>query len=69
MSVYATLMRGEYDDQLKWPFEGDITIELHNWKEDKGHHEDTFSFPTMDGYKLLQDKTHASLFTSFLLLL
>ena len=50
VSVYATLMRGEYDDQLKWPFEGDIIIELRNWKEDKGHQEDTFSFPTMDGY-------------------
>ena len=43
------LMRGEYDDQLKWPFEGDV-VELCNWKEDKGHHQDTFSFAKMDGY-------------------
>ena len=43
-------MRGEYDDQLKWPFEGDVVVELCNWKEDKEHHEDTFSFAKMDGY-------------------
>ena len=36
VSIYATLMRGEDDDKLKWPFEGDV-VELHNWKEDKGH--------------------------------
>ena len=50
VSIYVTLMRGEYDDQLKWPFKGDVVVELRNWKEDKGHHEDTFSFPMMDGY-------------------
>ena len=24
VAVYVTLMRGEYDDQLQWPFEGDV---------------------------------------------
>ena len=24
LSVYAQLMRGEYDNELEWPFEGDI---------------------------------------------
>ena len=43
-------MRGEYDDQLKWPFEGDVVVELRNWKEDKGHHEDSFFFAKLDGY-------------------
>ena len=38
LSVHAELMKGEYDDELKWPFEGDIRIELLNWKEDKNHH-------------------------------
>ena len=38
LSVHVELMRGEYDDELKWPFEGDIQIELFNWKEDKNHH-------------------------------
>ena len=44
LSVYAQLMRGEYDDKLEWPFEGDIRVELLNWKEDKHHHSDTICF-------------------------
>ena len=38
LSVYAQIMRGEYDNELEWPFEGRITIELLNWREDKNHH-------------------------------
>ena len=37
-----TLLQGEYDDELTWPFEGIANVELSNWKEDKGHHEDNF---------------------------
>ena len=37
-------MRGEYDNELEWPFEGDIRVELLNWKEDKNHHSDTIDF-------------------------
>ena len=33
ISVYAHLMKGEYDDDLDWPFEGIITVELLNWRE------------------------------------
>jgi hypothetical protein len=28
VSVFATLMKGEYDDFLEWPFKGHITVEL-----------------------------------------
>ena len=28
VAVYIFLMKGEFDNQLKWPFQGDITIEL-----------------------------------------
>ena len=38
LSVYAQLMRGEYDNELEWPFEGDLRVELLNWREDKNHH-------------------------------
>ena len=31
-------MRGGYDDELEWPFEGSITVDLLNQQEDKGHH-------------------------------
>ena len=37
-------MRGEYDNELKWPFEGDIRVELLNWRADKNHHSDTYCF-------------------------
>ena len=38
LSVGAHRMRGEYDNELEWPFEGDIRVELLNWREDKNHH-------------------------------
>ena len=44
MSLYASLMKGEYDDTLAWPFTGDVVVEILNWREDKNHQEYTFSF-------------------------
>ena len=44
LSVYAALMRGKYDNELKWPFEGDIRVELLNWRADKNHHSHIFPF-------------------------
>ena len=41
VSVYVNLLKGEYDDILTWPFKCDITIQLLNWREDKGHVEKT----------------------------
>ena len=37
-------MKGEYDQVLTWPFECDITIQLLNWREDKGHVKKTIHF-------------------------
>ena len=37
VSVYFYLNRGEHDDQLKWPFRGDITILLLNQSRGEGH--------------------------------
>ena len=44
VSVFVHLMRGEYDDQLKWPFRGDITIQLLNQSRDEGHCEMTVHY-------------------------
>ena len=44
ISVYAYLMKGEYDSVLDWPFEGDIIMELINWREDKNHLSHTIVF-------------------------
>ena len=37
VSVFVYLMKSDNDDNLKWPFSGDITIQVLNWREDKGH--------------------------------
>ena len=44
ISVVAAIMRGEYDNELDWPFEGDIRVELLNWRADKIHHSNTIPF-------------------------
>ncbi len=38
VSVGVFLMRGEYDDQLEFPFKGTIKFKLLNQLEDKNHH-------------------------------
>ena len=47
-------MRGEFDDQLKWPFRGDITYQLMNQMEDKDHVVKTVDFTerTPDKYAI-----------------
>ena len=37
VSVFVHLMRGEFDDQLKWPFRGNVTIIMMNQEEDTNH--------------------------------
>ena len=44
VSVYAYLMRGEFDDHLKWPFRGCVVIQLCNQLQDKYHHGYTIDF-------------------------
>ena len=38
VSVFLYMMKGEYDDSLKWPFQGDITIQLLSQIEDDDRH-------------------------------
>ena len=38
ISIYIHLMKGEFDDQLKWPFRGEVIVKLLNQKQDRGHH-------------------------------
>ena len=33
LSVWICMMKGEFDDQLKWPFRGNITVELLSQKD------------------------------------
>ena len=47
VSVYVYVMKGEHDDTLKWPFRGDITIQLLNQLGDECHHEVIIRFTGM----------------------
>ena len=44
LGVTIHMMRGEFDDQLKWPFRGDITYQLMNQEEDEDHVVRTVAF-------------------------
>ncbi len=44
ISIYASLMKGDHDDALTWPFLGEATFELLNQIEDKNHHKVTKQF-------------------------
>ena len=59
ITVGAALIRGECDNELKWPFEGDIRVELLNWRADKNHHSDRIPFNRYNN----PDGTHSSCVT------
>jgi len=44
VSLFAYLMRGEFDDHLKWPFQGHVVIQLCNQLQDKYHCGHTIDF-------------------------
>ena len=44
IGIYAKLLRGQHDDNLVWPFQASIVVELVNWREDANHHLYTISF-------------------------
>ena len=57
VSVWVYLMRGEYDDQLEFPFKGTIKFELLNQLEDKNHHCKSYTHDgTVDGSKIVIDQ-------------
>lgn len=37
LSLYACILKGNHDDELSWPFVGQITVTLVNQIEDKNH--------------------------------
>ena len=56
VSVYATLMRGEHDQHLQWPFTGKFTIELLNFREDKRHHTKILPITSDFGFVRVTDR-------------
>ena len=41
LSLGVLLMKGEYDHELQWPINANITIQLLNWSSDSNHIQDT----------------------------
>ncbi len=37
LSLFVYLMKGEYDQELQWPINANITIQLLNWSSDSNH--------------------------------
>ena len=44
VSIYTNLMKGQFDDHLKWPFRRDITIQIVNQDGDHDHVEGTILY-------------------------
>ncbi len=44
VSCFVYPMHGEFDNHLKWPFRGNVTIQLLNQREDNKHHTRTAHF-------------------------
>ena len=44
ISISTSLMRGPYDDHLKWPFRGEITVQIVNQAGDHSHVEKTIPY-------------------------
>ena len=57
VSVYAYLMRGEFDDFLKWPFQGSVVLQLCNQLEDKYHLGYTINFSKTTDLKYISRVT------------
>ena len=48
VSLFAHLMRGEFDNMLKWPFRGVVTLQLLNQLEDRVHYAELLDFTIDD---------------------
>lgn len=44
ISVFLYLVRGEFDDELDWPFHGNVTIQLLNQRADRQHYQKVIRF-------------------------
>ena len=49
ISVYAVVVRGDYDDNLEWPIRGTVTVELLNHLANESHHAIRFTYPEGQG--------------------
>ncbi len=61
ISVFVHFMRGEFDNSLKWPFRGAISIQLLDQVNGKDHRKGTIAYddktPNMHGSRMTDGKT------------
>ena len=48
-------MKGEFDDQFKWPFTGIFEVQLLNQYQDKEHHLKTINISVTKGNKAAEE--------------
>ena len=46
LSLFVFLMKGEYDDELSWPLEARVAVQLLNWSSDDYHEKKTIDHET-----------------------
>ena len=46
LSLCVFMLKGEYDDQLQWPLNANITVQVLNWSGDNSHEEKTIDHHT-----------------------
>lgn len=44
MSVFLSLLKGEFDEHLKWPFRASITVRLENQDDEETHYEEVIKY-------------------------
>ena len=55
MSVYVSILRGEFDDQLCWPSDGSITIQAYNRTTEQWSNERTIVMNEVEcGLKMIK---------------
>ena len=44
MSIFLSLLKGEFDEHLKWPFRAAVTVQLQNQEDDNDHHKEIIKY-------------------------
>ena len=57
-------MRGEFDDRLKWPFQGHVTVAMLNQLEDNNHTSHTMRFTEAKSNSVIGRVTNAAIASS-----
>ena len=63
VSLLVYLLRGEFDDYIKWPFRGSVILQLLNERRDGGHYETVVEFtdetPLVNSGRVVKDERGA----------